>query len=133
MLLFYFLEVNYFCEQLASCLLEPVSDFWRRNGAGFLTRTLLQFALEERAALCKLLLLAPASWNCSLAVQWQQIICVMDLLFGMCENSAFRLIDRTELKHQCYSNDTSKVDSVHGYKIRYQLFKLSSGLRDCAH
>lgn len=94
---------------------------------GMVFSPVLSFSLLLKKGLlylCKLFLLAPASWNCSLAVQWQQIICVMDLLFGMCENSAFRLIDTTELtRHQCYSKDTSKVDSEHGYKSRSELFK----------
>lgn len=112
------LEWNYFSGSLGlilfECLLEP-QCCWRTDGEGF-SPVLPVAALEERAALCQLLFLAPASWNCSLAVQWQQIICVMDFLFGMCENSAFGLIDRTELKHLCYSNGISKVDSEHGYE-----------------
>lgn len=60
--------------------------------------SILQFGHEVRTALCKLFLLAPASCNCSLAVLGQQIICVMDFLFGMYKNAAF-WTERTELMH----------------------------------
>ena len=42
------------------------------------------------AAVCELLLLAKASWHCSLPVQWQHRTCFMDFL-GTWENSAFGL------------------------------------------
>lgn len=61
-----------------------------------------------RTALCKSLLLAPASCNCSLAVPGQQIICVMDFLSGMCKNSAF-WTGRTEFM---YENRSTKVIPV---------------------
>lgn len=63
----------------------PVGE---RMGEGLLSSILLYFGHEMRTALCKLFLLAPASCNCSLAVLGQQIICVVDFLFGMYKNSA---------------------------------------------
>lgn len=72
----------------------PVGEQMREGSLS----SILQFGHEMRTALCKLFFLAPASCNCSLAVLGQQIICVMDFLFGMCKNAAF-WTERTELMH----------------------------------